>query len=229
MADWGISDESFRTYIAIRGIFNKRKSARIAGALLGRHIRVREDGKVETKEEAYELDKRFGNRRMKNLLDELKASVSHPILKRVERGGKMLANGKRQASKYQLDETPFDEADELAAKHSAMQMGNPEYNPGRAREEAALEVARKYNKSPEQEESSPKPKPDAYARWVKSEKNLFRESQKIADAWDDLGKTTGERMDLAEKLAKELKQILLSQISRDLRRKRKNKRDLRAA
>lgn len=223
MAHWGISDESFRVYIAVRGIINKRKTARIAGALIGRHIRVKEEGKAETKEEAYALDKRFGNRRMTNLLDELKASVKYPILKRVEKGGKMLPSGKRQAAKYHLNEVPFDEAEEIAAKHPAMISGSPDYNPGRTREEAALEVARKYSKNSEPEQPSGPPKPDAFTVWIKAEKALFREAQKIADAWDDLSKTTGERLDFANKLAEELKQILLSQISRNLRHKRKKK------
>jgi hypothetical protein len=222
-AYWNITDESFRAYIALRGQFGSRKTARLGGAELGRHTRSRKEIEAEGPKKGYENTRRFGNRRLSGLLKVLKANVSYPLLTRIEKGGKMLTNGRRQRARYRLDETPFDEAERLAAAHPAMILGTPDYNPGRAREEAALEIAMLYSKDPVADPKPDKPKPDAFEIWVKSERNIRREGQKIADAWDDLGKTTGERMDHSEKLTGELKQILLSQVSRDFRRKRNKK------
>lgn len=226
-AYWGISDESFRSFIVMRGIFDNRKTARISGALIGRHQRLRDLDKIETAKEAYSLDQRFGNRRKNGLIEELKAAVNYPLLRRIEKSKKIIRKvggeeiSKRLPARYKLDESIFDEAEEIASSHPAMISGSPAYNPGRAREEAALVIAKKYTKHPESTQSPADTEPDPFSTWVKSEKAIWRAAEKIAEAWDDLGKTTGEQMDFADKIATQVKQILLREISSDLRRKRK--------
>jgi hypothetical protein len=68
----------------------------------------------------------------------------------------------------------------------------PKPNPGKCRERAARDVARKYSKMDRREDSSnSKPNIDEFSKWVGSEKTMMWAASKWADAFEDLGKTAG--------------------------------------
>ncbi|HEX5736844.1 MAG TPA: hypothetical protein VF131_28700 [Blastocatellia bacterium] len=227
-AFWGISDESFRTYIAMCAIFNGRKTARVSGALLGRHIKVREVGDVESSKELYGRNQRFGNRRINQLLEELRERVDYPLLRRIEKGKRKvrIVAGVEESelipARYKLDEKLFDEAEELAAAHPAMREGRG-YNPGKAREEAALVIARIYTNQSEPSERPDPPKKDEYAQWVDAEKLALKQIQRISDLLDDLNKSTVERQAYTKQFLRQAERILLLKITKNMRRKRKKK------
>jgi primase-polymerase (primpol)-like protein len=228
-AYWGISDESFRTYIAMRGIFDGRKIARIAGAKIGRHIKARNESESESSRQAYGRFQRFGNRRKDALLDDLKNKVDYPLLKKIE-NGKMIVQVvrgveeiERIPARFKLDETPFDEAEKIASLHPAMHyfQSGPDYNPGKAREEAALIIARKYSKFPEPDSEPERPERDEFAIWVDTEKRALKLIQKLSDILEDLNKSQVERNTYAKQFLGRADEILTLKITRNKRRKRK--------
>lgn len=206
-AEVGISDESFRTYIATRAIANGRKIFRLSSALITRHIRITE---------GYETDKVFGWRRIDKMKKELKRKFNYPLFTRIEQAIYNPDPRKKSLpAKYKLDETPFDEAEAIAAEHPAMQYGDG-YIPGKAREEAAIKIAQRYRfaekQLPEKREEL-----SEFQQLKNAEKRFESALKKMHDLMEDMGEPTLGFQNKARACKSKVDEILL-------KRKRKSKR-----
>jgi hypothetical protein len=95
-ACWNISDAGYRTFQAVKQIFNGRKVYGLSGSYIARHIKS--TASLESPEPS-ESDKRFGNRRVANLVKELAEKCSHKIFTVHEKGSWK----EKKAGRYRLD------------------------------------------------------------------------------------------------------------------------------
>jgi hypothetical protein len=149
---------------------------------LTRHVKV---------EQGEETDKVFRWRRIDSLKRELKLKFNYPIFTRIERA-QWSPDVRRKSlpAKYRLDETPFHEAEEIAAAHLNMQPG-ADYIPGKAREAAALTIANK-NRFGEKPAAEKREKPSEFQQLKNAEKRLVDALKKIYELLEDMGEPTFE-------------------------------------
>jgi hypothetical protein len=100
-ACWNISDAGYRTFQAVKQIFNGRKVWGLPGSLIARHIKS--TASLEAHEPS-ESDKSFGNRRLKSLIRELSEKVNHRIFTVHEKGRWK----DKKAARYRLDLSIFE-------------------------------------------------------------------------------------------------------------------------
>lgn len=209
LAELGVSDKAFRTYIAVRSIANGRRAFRLSGALLTRHIKI---------EQCEETDKVYGWRCIDALKSELKRKINFPIFKRLERAQYNPDPRKKSLpAKYRLDETPFDEAEELAATHPAMQPGDG-YCPGKAREWAAVETANRYRFGEKPPIEKPE-KPSEFQQLKNAEKRMTDALKKIFELLEDMSEPTLEFQRRADGYKVKVDEILLKGKRKSRRKK----------
>lgn len=190
-AYWNITDKSFRTFIAFDCLTVGFKSKRLAGEDVARQIRTRFcEGKEENAKD-------FGNRRMRELLDELKQKVKGKIITIKDPGGKPLKWDAfrvitvRSITRYEVDRSIINEALALAERYvneavqNAMTDEMKARTETRARNRAAVEVARKYAKM----EPAAKPKrkeKDAYEKETAAEEAFQKQVKNLVAIWYEM-------------------------------------------
>ena len=210
-ADAGITDESFRTYIAVRAIANGRKTFKLSGAIVARHIRIEKD---------YDTDRNFGWKRIDRLKTELKRAFSVPIFTRIRRAVYNPDPGKKTIpATYSLDESIFDEAERVAVEHPNMQSGQA-FIPGKAREEAAISTGAKYRIS-ENAPAEKKPELSNFQKLRNAEKRWEDALKMIAELMEDEGEPTLEFQNKAAAYKVKVDEILLKH-KRKARRKKQS-------
>jgi hypothetical protein len=231
-----VSEEDKLTLIALISIFSGRKTAPVSRGLLARRIRRLDDSGAVASSKT--LDQ-FGGRRLTALRQALRRAIKVPVLTMTEHSRKRGFDKRTQkpkASRYSLDLSIFTEALSLAHfYYDEWCDGKPRFkewqgdgnyqpkpNPGKCREVAARQVARKYSKLVDEEKPDgsevSRPKPDDFSKWVGSEYTMYRAAGKWADALERLDKTANERRQHASRLLERIKGILLQDFKLERRR-----------
>jgi hypothetical protein len=232
LARWNISDEVFRTFLAARIVANGRRVFKLSGSHLASYLRDPEGRDIET-------ERRFGSDRINQTIEAFKGS--YPVFIRKERGGGFNPDGSlRPASKYQIDEKPFEEAEQLAATllpdHLAVWKSAYPDSPSlaekiasqKAREQAATEVAARY-KPAEPQESAGKvkdfdPITKLYQRRLPSMEQIQKESQKLVDTCLDMEMGNGEIVNVKNQTVETVASIFDAALSPEARQRQRRKR-----
>jgi len=147
MTEWEWCDEDKITFIAMHGIAGGRREFSIAASTICRHIKKLQQGNNINGVQSIQAMQQFARRRIKSLIKTQKSTIGTLLLEIIEIGGKPdPTTGKRKAAKYRLNDDLIWEAHDLAHK-------NPNYpkNLGRAREQAAIDTAKKYQRQFDEE------------------------------------------------------------------------------
>lgn len=143
MTEWGWCDEDKVTFLAMHGISGGRREFRVDASTICRHIKKLQQGNNINGVQSLQAMQQFARRRIRNLIETQKSTIDTPLLEIIEVGGKRDPNtGRRRASKYRLKDDLIWKARILAHKDKSKYMKNP----GRAREQAAIDTAKKYQR-----------------------------------------------------------------------------------
>lgn len=227
-AEWNLNDEVFRTYLAARSIANGRRVFKMSGQALAAWLRNAEGGDPE-------IEKSFGSRRIRQLRDAVKPI--YKIFRLKERGGGLDNEGNPlPASKYEINETPFEEAEQEAERllPEFFEETQKEFAPElaqkiaehRAIEQAAINIARKYKPSQNTEERVEDIDPIAklYKRENRAKEQIFNGTDRIVEVWQDMNLARGEVTVYKTQLIEEIDSRLQAGFDPEFRRKKRSKR-----
>ncbi len=247
-----LSDEVFRTLLAIIAIANGRKTFNLSGWKLAAWLRTPEGWSAAEwkhsaendfvservgKQRAIESD--FGSARIRRLIEALRSI--YPMLKVKEKGGGFDIDGNRRGpSRYALDLRLIEEAEALAEKKlpERLEANNLRFadNPvlarqvaeHEAREIAAIEVAARYLPKPaEQEQTEEKescdPVAELYRRQAKLTERLLDDARKLAEVWQDLNDSNAEATIKKGQILQSVDELLTAAFSPEFRLKLKKR------
>jgi hypothetical protein len=250
-----LSDEVFRTLLAIIAIANDRKTFKMAGWKLAAWLRTPEgfdaaswkhaaenDFDSERVKETRALESDFGSERIRQLTGAFKSI--YPVLKIKEQGGGFNKDGSRRgATRYALDLRLIEEAEALAEQKlpdrlEANQLRFPlDPNLARqvagheARELAAIEIANRYlprqnnEEQPEEKAEEVDPVTELYRRQERLKDRILSDVRKLAEVWQDLNDSNAEATIKKRQLIGAIDESLSSAFSPDFRLKLKRRKN----